>query len=471
MAVAREAERGSAPAQRDGMPRRGPRAGRARPIGRHLVVVLPSPRSLPHCPGLHGCHRRQLAARAQPKALGRNPGGGPDDEFGRRSACAGSALTGLSERSFDREAPADGTPLGRFPRPCSARIEPYCLVASGRSRRRCTDDSRRRSSARHGRSRLHRFSSGRRSGRDGSADQGARQPLGREAREPCLQPRVRSNSSRATSATGTLAPPPATARRRLSPGSARLRSAIGRRSRRHRSASTSAVPPRSSRLRAMRECAASCTPRRRASTATVRSSPSRKGTKGRPLSPYALSKKMNEELADVFGRTYGVEFIGLRYFNVYGPRQDPNGPYAAVIPRFFSANLKKRARRHLMETVSSPAISRSSRMPSGPTFSPPSQARMLRASPTTSGAEHGRRSTTWREPFAKSSGEPRNRVTSRLAPGDVAHSLADLVPYRGCGRVMRLRSRSQKVCGRLSVTIRDGRAASAGAQPNSEGSQ
>jgi UDP-N-acetylglucosamine 4-epimerase len=46
---------------------------------------------------------------------------------------------------------------------------------------------------------------------------------------------------------------------------------------------------------------------------------------------------MNEELAAVFGRCYGMELIGLRYFNVYGPRQDPEGPYAAVIPRFFKA--------------------------------------------------------------------------------------------------------------------------------------
>ena len=68
--------------------------------------------------------------------------------------------------------------------------------------------------------------------------------------------------------------------------------------------------------------------------------PKQEGQEGLPLSPYALSKKMNEELADVFGRSYGLEFIGLRYFNVYGPRQDPNGPYAAVIPRFFSANIK-----------------------------------------------------------------------------------------------------------------------------------
>jgi nucleoside-diphosphate-sugar epimerase len=68
--------------------------------------------------------------------------------------------------------------------------------------------------------------------------------------------------------------------------------------------------------------------------------PKREGEEGRPMSPYALSKRMNEELADVFTRCYGMEIVGLRYFNVYGPRQDPNGPYAAVIPRFFDASLR-----------------------------------------------------------------------------------------------------------------------------------
>ncbi len=71
--------------------------------------------------------------------------------------------------------------------------------------------------------------------------------------------------------------------------------------------------------------------------------PKREGEEGRPLSPYALSKCMNEELAAVFGRCYGTEFIGLRYFNVYGPRQDPQGPYAAVVPRFFKAYLNGEA--------------------------------------------------------------------------------------------------------------------------------
>jgi nucleoside-diphosphate-sugar epimerase len=65
----------------------------------------------------------------------------------------------------------------------------------------------------------------------------------------------------------------------------------------------------------------------------------REGEEGKPLSPYAASKVMNEELAEVFARCYGMELIGLRYFNVYGPRQVPEGPYAAVIPRFFRACL------------------------------------------------------------------------------------------------------------------------------------
>jgi nucleoside-diphosphate-sugar epimerase len=65
--------------------------------------------------------------------------------------------------------------------------------------------------------------------------------------------------------------------------------------------------------------------------------PKREGEEGLSLSPYALSKWMNEELGDMLTRVFGLETVGLRYFNVYGPRQDPSGPYAAVIPRFFEA--------------------------------------------------------------------------------------------------------------------------------------
>jgi UDP-N-acetylglucosamine 4-epimerase len=55
---------------------------------------------------------------------------------------------------------------------------------------------------------------------------------------------------------------------------------------------------------------------------------------GNPLSPYAITKYVNELYAEIFSRTYGLETIGLRYFNVFGRRQDPNGSYAAVIPKF-----------------------------------------------------------------------------------------------------------------------------------------
>lgn len=55
---------------------------------------------------------------------------------------------------------------------------------------------------------------------------------------------------------------------------------------------------------------------------------------GKPLSPYAVTKYVNELYADVFAKTYGIEYIGLRYFNVFGRRQDPNGAYAAAIPLF-----------------------------------------------------------------------------------------------------------------------------------------
>src|SRR5712675_1258861 len=60
-----------------------------------------------------------------------------------------------------------------------------------------------------------------------------------------------------------------------------------------------------------------------------------------PLSPYAVAKLVGEYYAQVFTRVYGLETISLRYFNVFGPRQDPASPYAAVIPRFLSALLER----------------------------------------------------------------------------------------------------------------------------------
>lgn len=64
---------------------------------------------------------------------------------------------------------------------------------------------------------------------------------------------------------------------------------------------------------------------------------------GNLLSPYAVTKMTNELYASVFHRTYGLKVVGLRYFNVFGPRQDPNGPYAAVIPLFVSGIINSKA--------------------------------------------------------------------------------------------------------------------------------
>jgi len=71
--------------------------------------------------------------------------------------------------------------------------------------------------------------------------------------------------------------------------------------------------------------------------------PKKEDVIGKPLSPYAVTKYVNELYADVFSRTYGIETVGLRYFNVFGPKQSPEGAYAAVIPRFIMAFLKGEA--------------------------------------------------------------------------------------------------------------------------------
>ncbi|WP_141879191.1 SDR family oxidoreductase [Gramella sp. Hel_I_59] len=62
---------------------------------------------------------------------------------------------------------------------------------------------------------------------------------------------------------------------------------------------------------------------------------------GKPLSPYAITKYVNELYADIFNKSYGLNTIGLRYFNVFGRRQDPNGAYAAVIPKFVMQLMEK----------------------------------------------------------------------------------------------------------------------------------
>ncbi|MCB9045590.1 MAG: SDR family oxidoreductase [Chitinophagales bacterium] len=69
--------------------------------------------------------------------------------------------------------------------------------------------------------------------------------------------------------------------------------------------------------------------------------PKREEKVGNPLSPYAVTKKANELYAGVFAQLYGMKLVGYRYFNVFGPRQDPHGPYAAVIPLFVDGIMKK----------------------------------------------------------------------------------------------------------------------------------
>jgi UDP-N-acetylglucosamine 4-epimerase len=71
--------------------------------------------------------------------------------------------------------------------------------------------------------------------------------------------------------------------------------------------------------------------------------PKVEGNEGAPLSPYAVTKLVNELYADVFNKVYALKTIGLRYFNVFGPKQNPKGPYAAVIPLFIEKALKNQA--------------------------------------------------------------------------------------------------------------------------------
>lgn len=74
-----------------------------------------------------------------------------------------------------------------------------------------------------------------------------------------------------------------------------------------------------------------------------RSLPKREEVIGKPISPYAVTKLVCELYADVFSNLYDFNYIGLRYFNVFGPKQDPNGPYAAVIPLFVKAIMENKA--------------------------------------------------------------------------------------------------------------------------------
>lgn len=151
----------------------------------------------------------------------------------------------------------------------------------------------------------------------------------------------------------------------------------------------------------------------------------REGEEGEPLSPYASSKRMGEELASVFASSYGLEMLGLRYFNVYGPRQDPEGPYAAVIPRFFRASLSGHA----------PVIYGDGEQSRDFTFVADAVAANLLAAAAASSScgraynVGGGHRTTVRELAdlvrgAAGGGPPPESAPPR--PGDVRHSLADL---------------------------------------------
>jgi nucleoside-diphosphate-sugar epimerase len=153
--------------------------------------------------------------------------------------------------------------------------------------------------------------------------------------------------------------------------------------------------------------------------------PKREGEEGRPISPYAASKVMGEELAEVFGRCYGLETVGLRYFNVYGPRQRPDGPYAAVVPRFFQA----------LAAGEPPVIFGDGEQSRDFTFVADAVAANLRAASAPAAScgaaynvAYGRRTTITelaQRVRAVMGGGPEPRYEP-ARPGDVPHSLADL---------------------------------------------
>ncbi len=153
--------------------------------------------------------------------------------------------------------------------------------------------------------------------------------------------------------------------------------------------------------------------------------PKREGEEGAPLSPYALSKRMCEDLAAIFTRCFALEFVGLRYFNVYGPRQTPEGPYAAVIPRFFAACLAGQA----------PVIYGDGEQSRDFTFIADAvRANLLAAlaPPGSCGRAYnvaaGQRTTVLElaERIRATVGRGRAPQHEPARPGDVAHSLADL---------------------------------------------
>jgi UDP-N-acetylglucosamine 4-epimerase len=159
---------------------------------------------------------------------------------------------------------------------------------------------------------------------------------------------------------------------------------------------------------------------------------------GRPLSPYATSKFVDEVYADTFRRTHGIDTVGLRYFNVFGPRQDPNGAYAAVIPRWTEGLLSGKSCAVFGDGNTSRDFCFVENVV---------QANLLAAlgaenevAPRIFNVAYGARTTllelfaALRERAAKFTPNARNAVLEHQPPrpGDIAHSLAAIDRARAC---------------------------------------
>ena len=119
--------------------------------------------------------------------------------------------------------------------------------------------------------------------------------------------------------------------------------------------------------------------------------PKREERIGNPLSPYAATKLANEIYASVYARSYDFPSIGLRYFNVFGARQDPDGPYAAVIPKWIAAMLRRRRRSRSTATARPAATFATSPTRCRPISSPRSPATRRRTRSTMSRSASARR--------------------------------------------------------------------------------
>ena len=142
--------------------------------------------------------------------------------------------------------------------------------------------------------------------------------------------------------------------------------------------------------------------------------PKREDLPAVPISPYAVAKLAGEGYCRSFSQVYGLETVALRYFNVFGPRQDPLSQYAAVIPNFITA-CSTAARRRSSATASSRATSPTSTTSCGRTCSP-ARRRESQGRPSTSPPESGSRSTIWSRRCARPPAARSRRSTSRRDP-------------------------------------------------------